>query len=245
MANESTRPFRVGIALLSSDLVLEPEIHRALPTTLATYVARVPYPETVTGETLAIATGNLLASLGELAGIRPELVVWACTSGSFFRGPEYNAELERRMVEASGVPAVTASSAVRDALRALGARKVAVLTPYSAAINARLAAFLEAAGFAVVSMRQLYEDAEMSDFELQSISAETIRSAVRDADHRAADTLLVSCTGVPLIEVVADLEAEIGKPIVGSNLALMRAMLRAASAPALAPRFGRLLSTPI
>lgn len=242
MGAERARPYRVGVALLSTDLVLEREIHLAMPATVATYVTRVPYPETVTEETLSVATDNLVGALAQLSGIRPELAIWACTSGSFFRGPAHNEVLERMMSLALGVPAVTASSAVRDALLSLGASRVAVLTPYSPDINARLEAFLTASGLAVVSMRKLYDDTTMSDFELQSIDQQTIKAAVRDADDGTADTILVSCTGVPLVDVVAELETEVGKPIVGSNLALMRAMLRAAGVPGLSPRYGRLLA---
>lgn len=235
--------FRVGVALLNSDLVLEPELHRVMPTSIATYVARVPYPERVTIESLDEATSNLSAAIEQLVPIRPQLVAWACTSGSFFRGPAFNSELEGRMTRAAGVPSITASSAVLEALRSIGARSVAVLTPYSAEINAHLEAFLHDAGLAIGGMRQLYDDTDLDDFELQSIAPVTLARAASEADVPGTDALLISCTGVPLVGIVDSLEEALGKPVVGSNLALIRAFLRAAGHGTSVAGFGRVIAS--
>jgi maleate cis-trans isomerase len=194
-------------------------------------------------ESLDEATANLLAAVGSLLPVRPQLVAWACTSGSFYRGPGFNAELEVRMTSAASVPSITASSAVLESLQAIGARSVAVLTPYSAEINAHLEAFLGAAGLSVRGMRQLYDDTDMDDFDLQSIAPETLARAAAEADVPDAEALLISCTGVPLVGVVDSLERALGKPVVGSNLALIRSFLRAAGYGTPVSGFGRVIAS--
>jgi maleate isomerase len=218
---------RLGVALLNSDLVLEPELRRVMPHSVATYVARVAYPEGVTDDSLSIAAANLDGAVRSLLPVRPDAVVWACTSGSFFHGPAFNTELEARMRRAAGgLQCFTATTAVVTALKSLAVRKVSVLTPYSRSINDRLAQFLGHEGFKVVSMEQLFADTDIGDFELQTLPADDIRAACLRADRPDADALAVVCTGVALADEVESLERELGKPVITSNLAIMYEALR-------------------
>jgi maleate cis-trans isomerase len=213
---------RLGVALLSSDLVLEPELRRVMPYSVSTYVARVDYPEGVTDESLSIAAANLDLAVRSLLPVRPHAMVWACTSGSFFHGPAFNTELEARMKRAAGgLQCFTATTAVVTALKSLAVRRLSILTPYSRSINEQLADFLGHEGFEVAKMEQLFEDTDISDFELQTLPADEIHAACVRATTPDADALAVVCTGLALVEQVESLERELGQPVISSNLAIM------------------------
>jgi maleate isomerase len=59
-------------------------------------------------------------------------------------------DIECRIANASGLPAISTSEAILTALRALKAKKIVLLTPYIDSVNAREVAFLEHHGFEVL-----------------------------------------------------------------------------------------------
>src|SRR6185312_16595648 len=77
------------------------------------------------------------------------------TSLSFYKGAAFNRELTRRLRQASGVPAVTMSTAVIEGLRSVGGRRLAVATAYNDEVNGRLQTFLHEEGFDVLAIRGL------------------------------------------------------------------------------------------
>lgn len=141
------------------------------------------------------------------------------TSLSFFRGGAFNDELVQIMQDETGLPATTMSNAVRDALRALGARRIAVGTAYSNEVNARLRHFLEASGFDVAALTG------MGIVGVDDVLKVTPQD-VTDLGLRAAqmtegpvDALFVSCGGLPALHLCAALEDRLGLPVVASSTA--------------------------
>lgn len=72
---------------------------------------------------------------GQYKGQNLDLIVFGCTSGSFIKGIGWDQECIKRIETASGSPGLTTSTAVMEALKALEAKTVAVLTPYPDATN--------------------------------------------------------------------------------------------------------------
>ena len=86
--------------------------------------------------------GVLMDGARRLLRWEPDVVMWACTSGSFILGRK-GAESQRAALEAaSGVPASSTSLAFVDAVRTLGASEVDVVSPYPAAATEAFVAFL-------------------------------------------------------------------------------------------------------
>src|SRR5260370_34673774 len=87
-----------------------------------------------------------------LSAARVDVIAYGFATGSFYRGLDYAARLLERLHKATGVPTVAASPAMVDALRAFGARRLTVTSPYPDWNNQRLRAYLEAAGFQVLNV---------------------------------------------------------------------------------------------
>jgi maleate isomerase len=118
---------------------------------------------------------------------------------------------------ATGVPAaVTTSGAVVSALRALGARRVAVATPYDEAITALLFAFLGGAGIAVTRADHLGLDSA-----IWAVPREVTLGLVRRAWTDDCDAVFVSCTNLATYDAIPELEEELGVPVVSANQATM------------------------
>ncbi len=168
----------------------------------------------------------------------PDVVVYACTSGSFgcAVGPEKQAE---EMAAEAGVPAINTTQAFGAAVRALGVQRVAVAGTYPAATVALFAAYLRRHGVAVVSQSAL--NLPTGDAVTELPAAEVFRF-IASGDDPAAEAVLVPDTALTTTEHIAGLEAELGKPVLTANQVTVWYALRVAGVPARAPGFGRLLA---
>ena len=172
-----------------------------------------------------------------LAMVKPAVIVMAHTATSYTLGREGEAKLVERLERASGIPFITAFGSVIRALAHLGARRVALATPYSPEATLRSKAHLEAHGLEVVSWGQLEN--------VQNIYDETPERAhalARRVDSAEAQAIFISGLGMPSIEVLARLERELGKPAISSASAMMWNALQIAAPRATIDGFGSLLS---
>ena len=181
---------------------------------------------------------NIAQAAQRLAERGARAAAYGCTSGSYVLGPSGDAAIIQQMQAASGVPATTTSSAVIEALRALGAQSVAVLSPHIDDLNARLHAYLETAGFSVAAMVGLNLGCD-----IEAVApAETCEIVESKVDRPDADTVFISCTGMRTAAIIEDLEASLGKPVVTANQATLWRLAQLAGVSPATPDRGRLLA---
>ena len=167
---------------------------------------------------------NIEAAAQKLAGEGACAVAYACTSGSYVRGFGGDTEIADRMGAISGVRVTTTSTATVRALRHLGVRRVAVLSPHVDALNERLHTFLEGSGFEVVRLVGLNKVGA-----IELIPPISTRAIVEtQVDSGDADGIFISCTSVRTASIIHDLEQALGKPVVSANQATMWEVLRLA-----------------
>ena len=229
---------RIGLITLATDTSVLPEYQRAMPPGVAVYPAPILLPRgEVTPEALAeMLAGDDLeraASLLTWAGVGT--IVFACTSGSFVHGIGWDRHLTERIARAAGVPATTTATAVVEALRVIGVRRVTVATPYIEELNAIERAFLEGSGFDVAAIAGL---GCKTDAEIGRLGPADAVRLVAEIDRPDADAIFISCTNWHCLEAVPAMEARFGKPVVTSNLAGVWAALRALGVADAAPGMG-------
>lgn len=229
---------RLGIIYTSSSTVMEHEFYAMAPRGISSHTTRVLL-EKVTTEELMKTGERALEATRLLATAPLNAIVFGCTSGSFLQGPAYDADL---IVELSSVskeiPVTTTSTAMVHALERLNLHKLVIVTPYTEDINQRAQTYFEAFGHTIVAMRGLDIT---TDFEMTHLSPEAIYHLARSAWQPDADGLLISCTSLRTIEILAELEADIGKPVISSNQASFWSTLRMAGVNETVPGFGTLL----
>jgi len=228
---------RVGLLVPSVNTVVEPEFWRMAPPTVSLHAARMRNARADVEDSLRMLDHVERAS-DELGSARVHVVAFACTASSFVQGPAGEAALQAKIERLSGAPAVTTSGAVAAALQAVGARRVAMYTPYPAELNEREAAFLGARTLTVVHERGLgiteaFAIAEVSSAEVLALVA----SAPPPPD---ADVLFLSCTNLATLDVIERLERAYDLPVVSSNTATLWAVMRRAGLAAGPAAPGRL-----
>jgi maleate cis-trans isomerase len=137
-------------------------------------------------------------------------------------------------------PFVTSLQAELEALRAVGAGRVAIASPYPLAQTTRRVALLEEEGFQVLGHDSL--DIERNR-EIAMLDRErVVRQAVAVAERwPAADVVYLPCGSLPVVEVIDRIEAAIGKPVVTNVQAQASACLRRLPYPEPVTGYGRLL----
>lgn len=209
---------RVAVLVPSTDTTVERELPLLLAGRATVHFARMGLPD-VTPRGLAIMEDNALAAAALLADISPDVVLFACTSGSFFRGAEHERQLANSLAAVAGAPIVTTAWAVALALAARGHR-VRIRTPYTAELTDAEARYMSVAGLHVTSARGL---GITRDDDISAITPEVLFGHI-DGDD-LADVALASCTNLPTLGILADLERRAGMPVVTSNSASAEAVI--------------------
>ena len=170
-----------------------------------------------------------------------EAVLLMGTSLSFYKGQAFNEQLTQNLISATGLPSMTMSTAIIEGLKAVGGSNLVVATAYNEEVNDRLRAFLLEHGFAVTTVRGLEIEA-IGD--LSTVTPEQLITFCGDVAATApgADAMLVSCGGLPTLEILAPVEARTGIPAVSSTPHALWAGAQLLGMDSRIPGSGRLLS---
>lgn len=230
----------VGIGLVVPyDFALDRELWRWVPPHVSLHLTRTPYAALPVGVDQARTVGDadmVARCTADLLAVEPDLVGYACTSGSFVGGRAGERALARAILETGAPESVTTSGALADALRVLGCRSVVAATPYGPDVNGALVAYLHEYGVAVEAVRGLGLTGHVWRVPTTA-TAELVRAAVADARAAggAPDGVVVSCTNLTAYEVIADLESELGLPVLTANQVTVWGALRRVGHRAVGP----------
>jgi maleate isomerase len=220
---------RIGI-IVPFDFALDREYWQYAADAVSLHITRTPYRAGPVSLELVSAVADSPAvdqATRSLVKIEPDVIAYACTSGSFVEGTAGERRLRETMLRAGAKAAITTSGALVDALRALDVNRVAIGTPYVDAIGRRLGTFLESAGFQPVSLVNM----ELQDGICDVGDDEVIRLA-EQAVRPGTEALVLSCTNLPTLHLLAPLERRLGIPVLSANQVTMWAALRIAGARA-------------
>ncbi len=201
---------RIGLLVPSINTTMETEFWRIAPPGVSVHSARIAGGRHGTPEELRGMENASKQAAKEIAMVEPDVVVYGCTSGSFFEGPEWNKKIRDQLAEITGAPTVTTAGAMAACLAAGGHRKVDVVTPYVELTNERLKQFLKAHGIEVVTLGTF----DMLDmFDHAKIEPGEIYRKVKEITTPRSEAVFVACTQLRALEVVDALERDLGKPI--------------------------------
>lgn len=219
---------RIGL-LVPFDTSNDRELWRWCPDNASLHITRTSLHAGPVGVELARATADpadVTQATRSLVAIRPDVIVYACTSGSFVDGLAGERHLRTMMVEAGATKAITTSGSMLDAFEALGARKVALATPYPNAVGDRLVRFVEEAGYRAVSLENL---GLLDGSDIQATSDDEIIDLAQRAVRPDADALFISCTGLGTLDLIPRAEQRLGIPVLTAIQVTMWGAFRAVS----------------
>ena len=225
-----------GVLIPSTNTTVEIEYCKLLPSDLQVHIGRLGKG----GNTpFSPSRDEDVAYQSHLLGTaKVEVIALAQTSASLF-SDDYDAVTVRCMQEGAGVPAVTSAMAVGQAVRALGARRIALVSPYSDEVIDRAKRYYEARhGLQVLAVDPF---GATDAYAIGKLGAENARDAFARIDRPEIEAFVVPGGNFPTMPHIAAWEAEFGKPVITTNQAALWAMLLVMRRADPLPGLGRLL----
>lgn len=238
---------RIGLVVPSSNVTVETE----MPALLGRHAkARFSFHssrmrmQAVSPEQLRAMNGQRERCILELGDAGVDAILYACLVALMSVGPGEHQRVESLVAEqlaTGGSDAVVRSSAgaLVEALHALDAKRIILVTPYMLPLAEQVVAYIEAEGIAVSDWRAL----EVSDnAEVGCIPGERVMEAARSLDRTGADAMVISaCVQMPSLDLVQGAEDEFDLPVLSAATAGAYSLLRALDLDVDIPGAGSLL----
>jgi maleate isomerase len=228
---------RIGLLVPSSNTTVEPEFYRALPRDVTLHTARL-YLTRITPEAILNMVAEMETQARLLASADVDVIVLGATAPSFLKGLGYDRELIQKIQAVTGRAATTTSTALIEAIRHVGARRVVLGSAYDDKVNGIARAFLEASGLEVLAMKGL---SLVDNLVVGRLAPDTAYDLAREVHRDDADAIVLSCTNWQTMDALERIERDAGKPVISTTQASIWAALRIIGYTRPIDGYGRLL----
>ena len=245
--------WRLGVLVPHADVCPESELRAMAPADIGIHAARVPFGAMAAGgvmdPTIPLAPVRAFAeppgvddATRLLAAAPVQAIGFGFTSSAYVIGAAgEDAMIARLRDRAGGIPVVAPCAAAVTALRAMGATRLAVVSPpwFDAELSDLGRDYYRAAGFDVgfcspcdlPSGQDLIAPEDLHDWVLANVP-DTV------------DAVTIGGNGFRAVGVIEALEGKLGRPVLTANQVLLWAMMAAAGAdPDAVTGYGRLFGT--
>ncbi len=234
---DNTNP-RIGLVALSTDFSIERDFNSIflnLPIDL--FVNRLPFYNPLTDKNLVKMTEKLTeVTENILPNQTLDAVAYGCTSGTIVAGVD---QIINKIQSAKpNCKVITPITSAVNALKHLSLKKISVFTPYPQAINEKVINYFKNEGFVIQSFASFNLE---SDLDIGKIDPQYLLEVLTKIDTSDAEALFISCTALPVFEIIQELENKIKKIILSSNQALIWDSIRSVGYNSSIEGYGKLL----
>ena len=214
---KKTNP-RVGLIVLATDVMIEKDFLKVFNGVHADlFVNRITNYNPVTADNLKKMV-NKITSVTEniLPGEKIDCIVYGCTSGTIVSGYD---NIKKKINTAKPDALVTApSTAALNALKRKNISRISIVTPYIRSVNDDVVNFFKNNNFEITS--NTYFDIE-SDVDIGKVDQDQLFEILSKIDHKNAEALFISCTSLPVLNIIEKLEKKLNMTVLSSNQALI------------------------
>ena len=209
---------KIGLLALSTDLTIEKDFNsicNRLP--LNIFVNRIHNENPLTKENLLKMREKIQAITDKiLPGEKINTVAYGCTSGTIAIGEDKVKE-EIQLAKPECYVTTPITSAIK-AFKLMNIKKIAVFTPYPESVNKTINEYFSKKNIEVLSFGTFNLELD-SDF--ANIDPKYLLEILIKLDTNGADALFISCTALPALEILNEVEKKINKPVFSSNQTLI------------------------
>jgi maleate cis-trans isomerase len=226
-----------GVLIPATNTTVEMEYNRLLPPTLQGHVGRLGKGDTTP---YSPSRPDDIAYQAKLLGTAQVEIVCLIQTSASLSADEYDAITTRQMTASAGVPSLTSAQAIGQAVCALGARRIALVSPYSQAVLDRARQYFESRyGVDVVAMEGF---GATDSYAISTISADHATAAFTRLDRPEIEALVMPGGNFPTLRFIAAWEQQFHKPVVTTNQAALWAMMGVMQMATPLPGLGQLLA---
>ena len=217
---------RIGLIVPSTNTTVEPDFRMAAPRDVTLHSHRMWMDEATTTDIVDRMNSDVEQAARYLATASVDLIVYACTGGSFYKGRGYDQELLASIEAASGLPVAATAPAAADALAHMGVKTISVTSPYGDWRDERLKDSYTECGFDVLNVDGEPAASATGNSGICDQPPESVLEFSTKACRPEAEALFCSCTAWRSMEVAADLERRLSRPVITSNQATVWAAFK-------------------
>ena len=229
---------RVGLIALSNDLTIESDFNavcKDLP--LDIFINRIQNENPLTKENLQKMQGELESVAKK---ILPEekinVIAYGCTSGTISIGED---KVKEKILSAKpGCYVATPITSAIKAFKEMNIKKIAVFTPYPESVNKIILEYFIKKNIEVLSFATFNID---SDSDIAKVDPKYLLETLTKLDTVNADALFISCTALPVLKILEEVERKIHKPALSSNQTLIWDTIRSIGYKSSVKGYGKLL----
>tara|TARA_B110000014_G_scaffold238631_1_gene205406 strand:- start:26 stop:781 length:756 start_codon:yes stop_codon:yes gene_type:complete len=214
---------RVGLVALSTDFTIEQDFRAVFHNQLVNlYVNRISFVNPMNYENY-MKMKDLLPSVVEniLPGESLNVIAYGCTSGTIAIGEKVIKEKINQVK--NGCHVTTPITAAIKAFKKMSIKKIAVLTPYPTLVNESIFNFLLKNNIEITSFNSFNIN---NDTDVAKINKDTIIKTIESIDLSESESIFISCTAMPVLGIIKDIESIISKPVFSSNQVIIWDCLR-------------------
>jgi maleate isomerase len=229
---------RIGMLLPSVNRAAEPQITEMLPRGVSLHTTRLRLrasDEAAINEMVS----DVERGAAMLADANVDLIVFHCTAASMF-APGFDDGIIERIENATGKNATSTSKGCLEAFELFGAKNITLTTPYTQETNDREVAYLASHNVKVLSETGAGIGGDGAA--MLAIEPEEWRRRVNAQDEPDSQAAFISCTAIRAVEAIEPIEADIDKPVITSNQAMLWHALRKLGIDDRPQGFGRLMA---
>ena len=228
---------KIGLIIPSVQTVTEPIYNRIAPPGIAFFASRVFIQGNVSTEHARMEKEAFRAAR-ELATAQVDCLAYCCTVSGIIMGIDKDRAFCLEIEKETGIPTLSTLSAILKALKYLGLKNLAVISPYREETHIAELKFLQANGFNIIKSQSMKIDSGVSFAEVTP--GEIYRFAKANWDERA-DGFLISCMNFNAMPSIECLERDLDKPVLTSQSATLWKILKMIRFRDPINGFGRLL----
>jgi maleate isomerase len=215
---------RIGVVIPSTNTSVEADYNDLRPDNVTFHVSRIYIQTKISTDedaqtTLRQLRDGMEKAVHDVCTCMPDHLIMGMSSETFVGGLQGSLEMGKRMEELSGLDVSMGSEATREVLEILGARKIAVLTPYQPSIDVEVERYFKDLGYDMVAMKSLRCPTATA---IADVTGDEVLEAIAELEREATDdfdVFIQAGTNLSSWRVADEVERRTGKPLIGINAA--------------------------
>jgi maleate cis-trans isomerase len=209
----------IGLLTPQANTTAEPELALLWPKGVAMICARLVSDKPSMNDRLVDYFHGFDAAVRQFANAPIQAVAAACTGASYLAGRDRESAMVERIMADRGVPFVTAALAIADAVRALGARRLGLVSPYPGDLERESLTYWRSHSFEIVDIAHVASSTD-AFHPIYALESSRAGEALRRLAAKPLDAIVMLGTGMPTLRPIADLIGSDAPPVLSSNLCL-------------------------
>ncbi|MDC3039458.1 racemase [Candidatus Pelagibacter sp.] len=209
---------RVGLITLATDFRIEKDFNNVIYNkNIDLYCNRIQSYNPLTSETLKKMADDIPKVTNNiLPDQKLDCVAYGCTSGTIAVG--YQSIFDKVNLAKPNTKVTTPITSTINALKSLKIKRLSIFTPYTDEINQSIINYFKKEN---IDVNELFYFDIASDLDIGKVDPQYLFEVLTQIDLKKSDALFVSCTALPVLSIISELEKKISKVVLSSNQTLI------------------------